>query len=136
MIKKPRRLRGFSVIEDAANLAKKSDSCIAKFLFKYISCEMTCKQIIRCVDGTELKEIKMDVRTIKRCFKTYGIEIDSMLLNFLFSASSKKGIKSCKVLRDEIVHGLLKGTIEEIESRFAFLDNHMDKYLKIFKSSI
>lgn len=136
MKKSYQRIKGISVIEVATKLAQESNLNHSKFLFKYVSCEVSCKRIIRCVDGTEIKDIKMDVRKIKRCFKSYGIQIDSNLLNILFSANSTKGSKSCKVLRDSLVHELSKGTLEEIESRFTFLDNHMDKYLKIFKNSI
>ena len=103
---------------------------VSNFLYKFISCEVACKQIIECVDGIEQKETKLNVNVIKRCFKSYGIMIDDNVLYKIFSAEDSKGHRSCKKLRDNVVHGLKKSAIEEIKNRYDELIQTMNIFIK------
>jgi len=134
--KKVIRISGFSAINVSEKLINDCNCNISKFLYKYICCEITCKQIISAVDDLQTKNIKMHLTTIKKCMKIYGVVIDEKILSSLFSASSKKNERSCKVLRDSLVHGLPRSVIEEISARYLKLNEQMDMYLRHIKECV
>lgn len=128
-----KRVTAFSVISDADKLIKENEYLVSNFLYKFISCEVACKQIIECIDGIEQKETKLNVNVIKKCVKSYGIIFDDNMLYEIFSAEDSKGHRSCKKLRDNVVHGLKKSAIEEIKNRYDELFRAMNMFIKQLK---
>lgn len=134
MPRKIYRKQTFSSISDAEKLVNETDSKIAKFLYQYISCEITCKKIISLVDHIPIKDTRMDVRIINRCLRIYGLTFSNEIINSIFSSHDKLGQRSCKVLRNRLVHGLEKKVLTEINDRYDRLNENMDIYLYAIKN--
>lgn len=83
------------------------------------------------IDNVKIRDIKMDVRAVIRCFKKYGIIFDREDLKCIFGSESRKGQKSCKVLRNEVLHSLKKSACCEIVKRDKSLNDLMGRCLRI-----
>ena len=100
------------------------DKRIVTFLIEYISLETAVKQVVTLLD-LESSSFKMDIRSVTSVLKEYGVIINPQTLFSVFSASVKRNHKSCKKLRDGIVHSLKKGDLEEVKSRYSELMEDM-----------
>lgn len=108
-----------------------------KFIIKFILCEVACKHIVEAYKKQEksLKPgqyITLDMRHIPAAMSMYEYSIPRHLLSEVFSGNKKRGTKSCKKLRDGILHALDENDLDEIISREDALHKSMDDFLKYF----
>ncbi len=114
----------------------KMGKCI-KFINKFILCEIACKHIVEAYKRQE-KSVKpgqyitLDMRHIPAAMSMYEYFIPKHLLSEVFSGNKKRGTKSCKKLRDGILHALDENDLDEIVSREDALHKSMDEFLKYF----
>ncbi len=128
-----RRLCHFSVITQAEELIRNNNN-ISRFLYTYISCEVSCKQIISVISNRNRDDIKMDMRVIKRSLKHYGVTMNDSVINQIFGSEDKRGKKTCRKLRNELVHRMSKNDIIEINDRIDTLMFTMDAFIKAIRS--
>lgn len=122
-----------SVLANAQYLQAKDE-----FLSKFALCEIACKSVIEYYkkaqdESIDIKEIKLDMRSIPAAFAKFNYDIDRHILTDIFSASKNRGQKSAKKLRDCIVHALSEEDILEVINRKAYLYSVMDSFLNIIK---
>lgn len=109
-----------------------------EFLSKFALCEIACKSVIEYYkkaqdESVDIKEIKLDMRSIPAAFAKFNYDIDRHILTDIFGASKKRGQKSAKKLRDCIVHALSEEDILEVIDRRAYLYSVMDSFLSVIK---
>ena len=109
-----------------------------EFLSKFALCEIVCKSVIEYYkkaqdESVDIKEIKLDMRSIPSAFAKFNYDIDRHILTEIFGASKKRGQKSAKKLRDCIVHALSEEDILEVIDRRVYLYSVMDSFLNIIK---
>ena len=105
------------------------------FLEKYMKCELACKLIIMEYNAAKkktisYKDVKMQIQVIIAACRHVGLSISNDVLYRLFSSSEKRGQRSAKILRNDIVHSLSINDIKEVDSRFMALDSDMDVFLR------
>ena len=79
-----------------------------------------------------LKDIKLNMNSIIPCMYFYNFNFDNGILNKIFGSNAKRGQKSCKKLRDGIVHYFSANDGYELNKRFDELIDYMDKFLRLF----
>lgn len=111
---------------------------IFSFLQKYIVCEICYKALLlvfradkgKCISDSSLK---VNVGEVKKVFAYFGYVVDVSTIEAVYSSEDHTGRRSCKKLRDNVVHGLKKSYLEEIVSRSIELHEKMDVILCSFK---
>lgn len=109
-----------------------------EFLSKFALCEIACKSVIEYYkkaqdESVDIKDIKLDMRSIPAAFSKYNYDIDRRILTTIFGSDKKRGKKSAKKLRDCIVHALSEEDILEVIARKEYLYSVMDTFLTIIK---
>lgn len=112
------------------------------FLEKYMISETACKVIIlqyQKATGKKskkagLKGIELQMKTIKAAIKFAGYPISDSMLDIIFGASEKRNQKSCKKLRNAIVHMMSVKDIQEVVDRHETLNAEMQQFLEIIYS--
>lgn len=131
-----KKVKGFSIIElSEAEINSKSNE-VSTFIFKYIAVEYTCKQIIEKIKETSSDQIKMHLTTIKSCFKKYGVVISDDDLDLLFSSKKKDNLRSCKSIRNAIVHTLNKGAIKDLKANYEKYNKIIERYFKAINATL
>lgn len=110
------------------------------FIDKFTLCDVTCKTYIEKYkevkktkeDGSEIKLV-LDMRTIPHAFSFFKLEIPKHVLSPVFGANKGKGEKSCKKLRDGIVHAMNTSDLQEMHDRYDKLIAMMDVFLSYFQ---
>ena len=107
-----------------------------EFLAKFTLCEIACKSVIDYYKKTQnesadIKEIKLDMRSIPFAFAKFHYDIDKHILSDIFGASKKRGQKSAKKLRDCIIHALSEEDIREVIDRKDYLYSNMDAFIAV-----
>jgi len=125
--------KAMTVLNDSQYVQAKNE-----FLAKFTLCEIACKSVIEYYKKTQdesidVKEIKLDMRSIPAAFAKFNYNIDKHILTAIFGASKKRGQKSAKKLRDCIVHALSEEDILEVINRKTHLYSVMDSFLNIIK---
>lgn len=130
----------YKKLEKAQSVLTNSQYIQAKdeFLSKFALCEIACKSVIEYYkkaqdESVDIKEIKLDMRSIPAAFAKFNYEIDRHILTDIFGASKKRGQKSAKKLRDCIVHALSEEDILEVIDRRNDLYSVMDSFLDIIE---
>ena len=100
-----------------------------------MKCELACKLIIMEYNAAKkktisYKDVKMQIQVIIAACRHVGLSISNDVLYRLFSSSEKRGQRSAKILRNDIVHSLSINDIKEVDSRFMALDSDMDVFLR------
>ena len=109
------------------------------FIDKFTVCDVTCKAYIENYkklkktneDSSEIKLV-LDMRTIPRALEVFDVHIERHILSNVFGAEKKKGRRSCKRIRNAIVHAMKQSELEELHERYYELMNYMDTFLKYF----
>ncbi len=113
------------------------------FIDKFILCEIACKHIVKAYKRQQksLKPgsyITLDMRHIPTAMSTYEYLIPRHILSEVFSGNNqygKRGSKSCKKLRDGIMHAMSENDLNEIIVREGQLHRSMDTFLSYFSES-
>ena len=105
-----------------------------EFLEKFMICETACKAIISDYNkGTAKKvadrDIKLHMAVIEAAVKYAGYSIAKETLAAVFGSSEKRNAKSCKKLRDGIVHSMSAEDIQEVVNRCPLLFSEMQVFL-------
>lgn len=105
-----------------------------EFLEKFMICETACKAIISDYNKGKAKkiadrDIKLDMRVIEAAIKYAGYSIKKETLGAIFGSSDKRNEKSCKKLRDGIVHSMSAEDIQEVVKRHTRLFSEMQIFL-------
>lgn len=124
----------FSVFLLAEEIIKDHPKALV-FLVRYMALEVAVRQIWIKTGNVE-SDFEVSVSKVKSCLKAYGVTLDSKLITRVFSANNIRGSKSCKKLRDEMVHSLLKPGIYEIESRYDVLDQDIRDVMNALTSRL
>ena len=111
-----------------------------EFLDKFTLCDVTCKAYVekykkaKKVDdkGKEIKPV-LDMRIIPTAFAYFDMSIDKHILTPVFGADKGKGHRSCKKIRDALVHSLSSAELEEMHERYSSLIKQMDAFLAYFQ---
>ena len=106
------------------------------FIDKFTVCDVTCKAYIENYkklkktndDGSEIKLV-LDMRIIPKALEIFDVHIERHILTNVFGAGKKKGYRSCKKIRDGIVHAMKQSELEELHERYVDLMNYMDAFL-------
>lgn len=130
----------YKKFEKAQSVLTNSQYVQAKdeFLSKFALCEIACKSVIEYYkkaqdESMDIKDIKLDMRSIPAAFAKFHYDIDKHILTDIFGASRIRKKKSAKKLRDGIVHALSEEDILEVIDRRTFLYSVMDSFLNIIK---
>ena len=110
------------------------------FIDRFIKCEVVCKTYIekyrqlQKVDekGKEIK-LNLDMRTIPSAFERFGFSIEKHVLTPVFGSDKRKGHKTCKKIRNGIVHSLNTSDLQELHERYDVLMEQMDAFLSYFE---
>ena len=110
------------------------------FIDKFTICDVTCKAYVEkykevkktAEDGSEIKLV-LDMRTIPHAFSFFNFEIPRHVLTPVFGANKGKGQKTCKKLRDGIVHAMNSSDLQEMHDRYDQLMALMDSFLSYFQ---
>jgi hypothetical protein len=110
------------------------------FIDRFIKCEVVCKAYIekyrqlQKVDekGKEIK-LDLDMRTIPSAFEKFDCGIDKHVLTPVFGSDKGKGHKSCKKIRDGIVHSMNTSDLQELHERYDKLMAQMVSFLSYFE---
>ena len=110
------------------------------FIDKFIKCEVVCKAFVekyKQLQKTDEKgrEIKLllDMRIIPSAFDRFDFHIDKHVLTPVFGGEKGKGHKSCKKIRDGIIHSLNISDLQELHDRYDILIMQMDRFLSYFE---
>lgn len=109
------------------------------FIDKFTLCDVTCKTYVENYkkvkknkdDGSEIS-FNLDMRTIPAALQCFGLDIPKHKLTPIFGAGKQRGQKTCKKLRDGIVHAMNEGDIIEMHERYNELMNYMNIFLRYF----
>ena len=110
------------------------------FLDKFTLCEIACKtyvekyKAIKKTDGAGKEiQIRLDMRTIPHALLFFQSGIPKHMQTPVFGADKRVGHKTCKKLRDGIVHGLSGTDLQEMHNRYGELICQMDAFLAFFE---
>lgn len=103
------------------------------FLTGYVLCEMACKELIvghknEIGQHIDYKDVKMDLRVLKPALNHYGINISEEARNRLFSSDPK----SAKKIRDSLVHGISKKSIDMLNRKYQQIMHDMLEFMNYF----
>lgn len=106
------------------------------FIDLFTVCDATCKIYIeqykklkkKNKDGSEIKN-NLDMRTIPSAFRNFNIKFEDHELSVIFNADRTRGHKSCKKLRNGIVHEMNEGDLNEVHKRYSELMKYMNVFL-------
>ena len=110
------------------------------FIDKFTLCDVTCKAYIEkykqvkrtAEDGSEIKLV-LDMRTIPYALSFFKLEIPQHVLTPVFGANKGKGQKTCKKIRDGIVHAMNISDLQEMHDRYDQVMAMMDTFLSYFQ---
>ncbi len=110
------------------------------FIDKFTLCDVTCKAYIEkykevkktAEDGSEIKLV-LDMRTIPYALSFFELEIPKHVLTPVFGANKGKGQKTCKKIRDGIVHAMNISDLQEMHDRYDQVMAMMDTFLSYFQ---
>ena len=125
-----RTLRKVETKLQEPGVKKKKD----EFLEKYMICETVCKQILIAYKKGTGKEfnpddIKLHMQEITAAMKYSAYPFSSDTLKAIFGSEKKRNSKSCKKLRNGIVHSMDVNDITEVSERYQELTLAMDTFL-------
>lgn len=105
-----------------------------EFLEKFMICETACKAIISDYNQGKKKktadrDIKLQIQIIEAAIKYAGYSIKKETLTAIFGSTEKRNEKSCKKLRDGIVHSMSAEDIQEVVNRHTLLLSEMQIFL-------
>ena len=118
-------------LEDGNNREKKE-----AFIDKFSECEVYCRSILVPYYKENYPEIKedqigLDRKEIKVAFEERGITFDdAKLLTRLFGADDKAGSRSCRILRNKILHEMMLSSIREVCTRSDELMSDMNSFIE------
>ena len=117
--------------EDSDNNKKKNS-----FLDKFFVCEFIMKSMMYHYfhdkdEFQEKKDIILNINQIIPTVKLFNYSIDENLIYNIFGAKVKRGSKSCKKLRDAIVHNFSSNDCYEVCERYDELISYMDSFIDI-----
>jgi hypothetical protein len=115
-------------------------SPLATFLLHYICCEALGKLLIASRDNTPpymifqrkaLGGIEIDLRKLSPAVDRLGIPVSGAILNGIFlSTKDTAGQRSCRVLRNAVIHELRGDHVAEIKSRIFELIQPMADFIE------
>ena len=106
------------------NLSKIANSkeIVNQFIDLFVVCESTIKLILKEYYKANNQQIsdkytKLNLNSIKPALNYFAYNYDEDTISHLFGSNSKKGEKSLKILRNEILHGANTSAIDELTTR-------------------
>ena len=108
------------------------------FIDTFTLCDVTCKAYIeeykKVKHGSDDNNIKLvlDMRVIPSAFERFDVNIARHFLTPVFGAGKTRNHKSCKKLRDGIVHAMNEGDLLEMHQRYTELMGYMNQFLSFF----
>jgi len=114
---------------------------VQEFITKFVKCETVYKTLLRDLNSyngkvVADKDLKINVNTVEATLRFVGIGFKHNDVNAVFGGSgvyAKEGTRSCKKLRDAVMHDGNKKAIEEIVNRKDELEPLMDSFLENFR---
>lgn len=100
------------------------------FLSSYFICDTVGRKLVMSID---IEQSELRLIDIKKAIKHYGLNIEDDVLKAVFSKDKILNKRSCKFLRNQLVHRLSKSAANEIVRRNSELLNHMNVFLENFK---
>lgn len=100
------------------------------FLSSYFICDTVGRKLVVSID---IEQSELRLIDVKKAIKHFGLSIDDNVLKAIFSKEKILNKRSCKFLRNQLVHGLSKSAASEIVRRNSELLNYMNVFLEIFK---
>lgn len=100
-------------------------------------CESTYKVILEkhqlMKHGKINGHLRLDMRQVPQAMAYAGYSVDKNLLKRLFGSEDRVGIRSAKVLRDFVTHGMDEKAVEEIIRRKDDLYRDMNSFIEIIR---
>lgn len=119
-------------------------STVSLFLLKYVSVESFYKKLLVCeMEATwkvltekEKKNLRVDVRDVRRVLKYFDITCDNDLIERVFG-SNDTNYKNCSIkkLRDRLVHSVNEKSISAIIERYDKIDADLNTFMDQFSLS-
>ena len=100
------------------------------FLISYFICDTVGRKLVISID---IEQSELRLIDIKKAIKHYGLSIEDNVLKAIFSKDKILNKRSCKFLRNQLIHNLSKSAADEIVRRNSELLNYMNDFLEIFK---
>ena len=124
-----------AVLEAETNRRMKNE-----FLERFMLCELACKKIITGYNehkhrAVVERDIKLQLPTIQAALKYAGYPRYQGRVEQVFGSGDKRGSKTCKKLRDGIVHSMSAGDIREVASRYRELMEDMGSFLALIRTN-
>ena len=111
-----------------------------EFLDRFTLCEIVCKAFVEKYKLVKKKDekgkeilIRLDMRTIPHAFDYFQCGVPKHVQTPVFGAEAKRGRKTCKKIRNGIVHELNGADLQELHDRFEALMGQMDLFLSFFQ---
>ncbi len=111
---------------------------IARALNRHIGKTLDESRVLKIVNSINADRIKsfsefmnLNITELKRALRPYDL-VDDALLDTIFQTAPlyrRKGKKSCRILRNELVHGIKPRAVYEVESRYDALMTSMETFL-------
>lgn len=111
---------------------------VAELIEKYIVCEVCYKALLmsyRTDKGKSTKESdqKINFSEVKSVLHYFHYPVREDIIRKILSSETKKGKKSMKILRDQILHNMSAPAVKEAVERQDELHRAMDFFLNLFR---
>ena len=123
------KLKVKEFIEDSKKISKLDKELISNFKYKFTICEKAYKIMESELKNKKMKNIKINLNSIKSDIRKLEYKVDEKILDELFSHNNERGNKSIKKLRDALTHDIKEKDIIELKSRKTDIFKTMDKFL-------
>jgi hypothetical protein len=120
---------------------KAKGSNLATFLLLYTCCASLGCLLQASVEGIPPNQvfkndgIKIDLRKLRPAIHRFQIPVSDQIIDEIFGSSRvTPGQRSCRVLRNGVVHGLQKEHVAEVNDRHAHLRTFMTDFIDAVRS--
>jgi hypothetical protein len=118
-----------------AEVTKVAASSLASFVLHYVCCEALGKLLMGSPNIPPyqifLKDrFKIDLKKLSPAVHRFGIPVSDAVLEAIFlSTMDTLGQRSCRVLRNAVLHGLRSDHLAEVNRRIAELTKPMSEFI-------
>ena len=132
--------RATDVLAEFDTLLAECTGPVSLFIFHYSCCEALALLLVGTRKGIpphklfDRKGPNVDLRKTKSAVKRLHLPLSKRTLNLIFQMKGRGGSRSCRALRNGILHGLRRDRLFEVTSRHRKLIVEMRKFIESIRS--
>jgi hypothetical protein len=114
---------------------------VSRFVFSYSCCEALALLLVGSREPVPVPPHKLFepgvnvvLRKTKSAVKRLHLRVSDRRLNLLFQAKARTGHRSCRMLRNGVLHGLRRDFILEVRHRHVALNREMGRFIEAIRS--